>query len=63
MVPMHVVQMTIVEVIDVATMAHRRVSTTWTMLMRVIRMMLLGTDGHGFGLAGAFVKFFLCPSD
>ena len=63
MIPMHVMQMTVVEVIDVAIMAHGRVSTTRTMLMRVIRMMLLGTDGHGFGLAGAFVKFFLCPPD
>ena len=61
MIPMHVMQMTIVEVIDVAIVAHSRVSTTRTMLMRVIRMMLLGADGHEFGLARAFVIFFLCP--
>ena len=62
MIPMHVMQMTIVEVIDMAMMAHSRVSTTRTMLMRVIRMMLLGADGHEFGLAGAFVRFFPTPS-
>jgi hypothetical protein len=58
MIPMHVMQMTIVEVIDVAVMAHSRVSTTRTMLMRVIGMMLLGADGHEFGLAKAFVSVF-----
>jgi hypothetical protein len=63
MIPMHVVQMTIVEVIDVAFMAHGRVSTTRTMLMRVMRMMLLGGDGHEFGLAGTFIRFFLRPPD
>src|SRR5262249_15185456 len=63
MIPMHVMQMTIVEVIDVAIMAHGRVSTTRTMLMHVIRMMLLGADGHEFGLAGAFVRLFLRPPD
>ena len=63
MIPMHVMQMTIVEVIDMAMMAHSRVSTTRTMLMRVIRMMLLGADGHECGLARAFVRFFLRPTD
>jgi hypothetical protein len=47
-VPMHVVQMTIVEVIDMAMMAHSGVSTARTMLMSVIRMMLLVAQGHGF---------------
>jgi len=63
MIPMHVMQMTIVEIIDVAIVAHSRVSTTRTMLMRVIRMMLLGADGHGFRLAGAFVRFAVRPPD
>jgi hypothetical protein len=63
MIRAHVVQMTVVEVIDVAIMAHGRVSTTRTMLMRVIRMMSLGAYGHEFGLAGAFVSFFLRPPD
>ena len=63
MIPMHVMQMTIVEIIDVAIVAHSRVSTTRTMLMGVIRMMLLGAHGHEFGLAGAFVGFFLRPPD
>ena len=46
MIPMHVVQMTIVEVIDMALMAHSRVSTLRTMLMGVIRMMPLVAEGH-----------------
>jgi hypothetical protein len=45
---MHVVQMTIVEIIDMAIMAHGRVSTARTMLVRVVRMMLLVAQGHGF---------------
>jgi len=63
MILMHVMQMTIVEVIDVTIMTHSRVSTTRTMLMGVIRVMLLGAHGHEFGLAGAFVGFFLRPPD
>jgi hypothetical protein len=45
-VPMHVMQMTIVKVIDMVMMAHSRVSTVRTMLMSVIRMMLLVAEGH-----------------
>jgi hypothetical protein len=44
---MHVMQMTIVEVIDVAMMAHGRVSATRTMLMSMIGMMRLAA-GHRF---------------
>jgi hypothetical protein len=47
-IPMHVMQMTIVEIIDMVTMAHGRVSTVRTMLVIVIGMMLLGAQGHGF---------------
>jgi hypothetical protein len=47
-IPMHVMQMTIVEVIDMAMMAHSRVSTARTMLVSVIGMMLLVAEGHGF---------------
>jgi hypothetical protein len=47
-VRMHVMQMTIVEVIDMAMMAHSRVPAARTMLMSVIRMMLLVAEGHGF---------------
>jgi hypothetical protein len=47
-IPMHMMQMTIVEVIDMAVMAHSCVSATRTMFMSVIRMMLLVAGGHGF---------------
>jgi len=49
MIFMNVMQMTIVEVIDMAMMAHSRVSTARTMLMSVIRMMLLVAGRHWFG--------------
>jgi hypothetical protein len=48
MIFMHVMQMTIVQIIDMAVMAHSRVPTVGTMLMCVIRMMPLGTGGHRF---------------
>jgi hypothetical protein len=46
MISMHVMQMTVVQIIDVAVMAYSRVSTVGTMLVCVIRMMLLGARGH-----------------
>jgi hypothetical protein len=56
MIPVHVMQMTIVEVVDMAMMAHRRVSTVRTMLMSVIGMMLLVAEGHGLArLPGGLV--------
>jgi hypothetical protein len=48
MILMRVMQMTIVEVVDVAMMAHSRMSAVRTMLVGMIRMMMLGADGHGF---------------
>jgi hypothetical protein len=45
---MHVMQMTIVQIVDMAMMAHSRVPAVGTMLMCVIRMMPLGAGGHGF---------------
>jgi hypothetical protein len=48
MIFMNVMQMTIVEIIDMAMMAHGRVSTVRTMPMSVIRMMLLVAGRHGF---------------
>jgi hypothetical protein len=48
MILVHVMQMTVVEVIDVAMMAHGRVSAARTMLVSVIRMMRLVAEGHGF---------------
>jgi hypothetical protein len=48
MIFMHVMQMTIVQIVDMVVMAHSRVPTFGTMLMCVIRMMPLGVGGHGF---------------
>jgi hypothetical protein len=48
MIFMHVMQMTIVQIIDMVVMAYSRVPTVGAMLMYVIRMMLLGASGHGF---------------
>jgi hypothetical protein len=47
MTSMHMMQMTVVEVIDMAMMAHGRVSAVRTMLVGMIRMMLLVAGGHG----------------
>jgi hypothetical protein len=56
MIPVHVMQMTIVEVVDMAMMAHRRVSTVRTMLVSVIGMMVLAAEGHGLArLPGGLV--------
>jgi hypothetical protein len=55
-IPMHMMHVTIVEVIDMAVMAHSCVSATRTMPMRVIRMMLLVAGRHGFArLSGELV--------
>jgi hypothetical protein len=48
MISMHVMQMTVVQIIDMVLMVHSRVPTVGTMLMCVIRMMPLGAGGHGF---------------
>jgi hypothetical protein len=42
----HVVEMAIVQIVDVAVMANRGVPAFQTMLMSVIGMMLLGTGRH-----------------
>jgi hypothetical protein len=47
-ISMHVMQMTIVEIIDMVMMVHGRVSAVRTMPVGVIGMMLLGAQGHGF---------------
>jgi hypothetical protein len=47
MISMHVMQMTVVQIIDMVVMAHSRVPTVRTMLMFVIRMRRLGAGGHG----------------
>ena len=56
MISMHVMQMTVVQIIDMVLMVHSRVPTVGTMLMCVIRMMPLGAGGHGFAhLSWVFV--------
>jgi hypothetical protein len=61
MIPMHVMQMTIVEIIDMTTMAYSGVSTTRTMLMSVFRVMLLVARFHvllvTFGVSGKLRSF------
>lgn len=47
MILVHMMQMTIVEVIDVAVMAQSRVSAVRTMPMGMIGMMPLGAGSHG----------------
>jgi hypothetical protein len=49
MVVVHVVQMPVVQVIDVAFMAHRRMPAVGTMLVGMIGMMLLGARSHDGG--------------
>jgi hypothetical protein len=46
MIFVHVVQMAVMNVIDMAVMAHGRMPTVWTMLMGVVGMVLLGAGGH-----------------
>ena len=48
MIFMHVMQMTIVQIIDMVVMAHSRVPTVGTMLMCVFGMIPLSAGGHGF---------------
>jgi hypothetical protein len=47
MISMHVMQVAVVQIIDMAFMAHSRVPAVRTMLMCVIGMMRLGAGGHG----------------
>jgi hypothetical protein len=47
-ISMHVMQMTIVQIVDMAVMAHSRVPTVRTMLMCVIMMTRLSAGSHGF---------------
>jgi hypothetical protein len=47
MIPMHVVQMSIVQIINVAFMSNGRVPAVGTMFMRMVGMVLLGAGAHG----------------
>ena len=46
MILVHVMEMAVVEIIDVAVMADRRMPTVGTMLVSMVGMMLLGASGH-----------------
>jgi hypothetical protein len=46
MVFVYVMEMAVMEIIDVALMAHRRMPTVGTMLVGMVGMMLLGAGGH-----------------
>jgi hypothetical protein len=46
MIFVRVMEVAVVEIIDVAFMADRRMAAVGTMLVGVVRMMLLGAGGH-----------------
>jgi hypothetical protein len=47
MIAMNMVEMTIVQIIDMAIMANRRMPAVGAMLMSMVRMVLLVARGHG----------------
>jgi hypothetical protein len=46
MIPMHVVEMAVMNIVDVAIMADRRMAAGRSVLMGMVGMVLLGTGGH-----------------
>ena len=46
MVAMHMVQMAVVEIVDVAVVTNRGMPAVWTVLMGMAGMALLGAGGH-----------------
>jgi hypothetical protein len=48
MIPVHVVQMTLMKIVNVTIMEDRSVATRGSVLMGVVEMVLLATSGHGF---------------
>jgi hypothetical protein len=45
---MHMVEVAVVKIVDMAIMADRGMSTVWAVLMGMVGMMLFGTSGHDF---------------
>src|SRR5262245_44721199 len=45
-VPMHMVQMAVVEIVDVAVVTNRGMPAVWTVLMGMAGMVLLAAGGH-----------------
>jgi hypothetical protein len=48
MIPVHVVQMTLMKIVNVTIMEDRSVATRGSVLMGVVEMVLLVTSGHRF---------------
>src|ERR1700730_18593854 len=48
MIPMYVMQMTVMQIIDMTIMANRRMPAVGAMLVGMVWMVLLGAGGHGF---------------
>jgi hypothetical protein len=48
MITVHVVQVAVVEVVDMAIVANRRMPAVWTVLVAMVGMVLLGAGGHVF---------------
>jgi hypothetical protein len=48
MIPVHVVQMTVMNIVNVAIMTDRRMAAGRSVLMGMVGMVLLGTGGHRF---------------
>jgi hypothetical protein len=46
MIPMHVVQMTVMQIIDMAVMTNRRMTAVGAMLVGMVGMVVFGTGGH-----------------
>src|SRR5262245_45995179 len=46
MIPMHMVQMAVVQIVDVAVVTNRGMPAVWTVLMGMVGMVLLGSGGH-----------------
>ena len=53
MIPVHVVQMSIMQIINVAFVANGHVPAVGTMFMRMVGMVLLGAGAHGNVLCSA----------
>jgi hypothetical protein len=47
-IAVHVMEMAVVKIVDMAVMANRSVSAIRTMLVGVVGMVLLGAGGHDF---------------
>jgi hypothetical protein len=45
---MHMVEVAVVKIVDMAIMAYGGMSTVWAVLMGMVGMMLFGASGHDF---------------